>query len=325
MSLFFHVLLFFSVVSLSVVPAMGVGLDASSSDASDASGRLLGEIKYPKLWEVVKRLETLAQVYPDLVEMYSAQDRYGVPEPGASGCRAFESDGVTLPVPCKPCYDEHDAATPCKQWFVSISNRTAGAVKWASSSPATRDRPQVFLSGNLHGNEWIGPPTLLALAELMVGGATGTLGQDLSPWLSRLVNTRTIVMLIVSNPYGYENRVREDFNGIDPNRDFGYDREDEQCMSTTVGRAVNEDYLAHAYQVAVTFHAGMQEVSWEWGSHSASSNHNSVCPDAVASEAMGDTMRDIAGVFNEGPYPAGIINQDIYWVYGGMEDWSYAG
>ena len=307
---------------LALLPLRAFAVD----DVSGVDRELVGvgsAIKYPKLWEVVKRLEKLSHDYPDLVEMYSAQDRYGIPSPGASDCRRHNGDTRTTSVPCKSCTDEHGNATPCKQWFVSLTNRTLGSNKWASASPALRDRPQVFLSGNLHGDEWIGPATLLALAELMVAGATGTMGEEFNPWLARLLNTRTTVLLVVSNPYGYENMIREDFNGIDPNRDFGYDRENDECMATTIGRAVNEDYLAHAYQISVTFHAGMQEVSWEWGSHSAVLNP--VCPDAVASEALGDTMRDMAGSFDEGFYPAGIIDSEIYWVYGGMEDWSYAG
>lgn len=283
-------------------------LFASSVSAVNADARETSAIAYPSLLEVEQRLRTLSHDFPDLVEMYSAQDQYGVPSPGNT------------------CVDDKSAKVPCKHWFVSITNRTLGAHKWASASPALRDRPQVFLSGNLHGDEWVGPVTLITLAELLVGGATGTGGYPFNPWLARMVNTRTVVILVVSNPFGYDSRVREDFNGEDPNRDFAYDREDDNCMSTTIGRALNEDFLAHAYQVAVTFHGGMQEISWEWGSMSAESAKISRCPDAVSSEYLGDTMRDMAGKFGKiDYYPAGIINVDVYPVSGGMEDWAYAG
>ena len=47
--------------------------------------------------------------------------------------------------------------------LVATIETVASAVV-ASASPAARDRPQIFLSGNLHGNEWVGPAALLALA-----------------------------------------------------------------------------------------------------------------------------------------------------------------
>jgi len=42
---------------------------------------------------------------------------------------------------------------------------------------------------------------------------------DTNPWISRMVNTRSIMLLPMSNALGYENIVREE-NGVDPNRDF---------------------------------------------------------------------------------------------------------
>ena len=268
-------------------------------------------ISYPTFKEVKNRLHALAAAHPDLVEVYSAQARYGTPYPSP------ENPNV--------CDD-----IACDHWYISITNRTLGGSSWASASPALVDRPQFFASGNLHGDEWVGPVTLLELAELIVAGATGR-GASFNPWLARLVNTRVIVLLPVSNPWGYTRRVREDFNGRDPNRDFSYDREDDMCLSTTIARAINADFRAHVYQVSVTFHGGMEEVSWEWGSKHHENEAGARCPDDIASELLGDAMRDIAGgLVPEGGgskhyYPAGRIDPDVYWVNGGMEDWAYGG
>lgn len=292
-------------------------LGRASADAPAPARPIL----YPSYSEVLQRLRALAADYPDLVEIYSAQQRYGVP-PASNSCT----------VDSKP--DQ-----PCEQWFVSITNKTLGAATRASGSPELRDRPQFFSSGNLHGNEWVGPVTMLELAEMLVRSATGR-GAPYNAWLARLVNTRVIVLLPVSNPYGYDRQSREDFNGLDPNRDFSYDREeinltdhtfDTNCMATTIGRAINEDFRAHLYQVAVTFHGGMQEVSWEWGSFGHQFTAGARCPDDVASELLGDTMRDYAGGLQvpgssqKQYYPAGRIDPDVYPVYGGMEDWAYGG
>lgn len=268
-------------------------------------------ILYPSFPDVKSRLHALAAAHPDLIEVYSAQARYGTPYPAPESLD--ECDGIA-----------------CDHWFISITNRTLGSASWASASPALVDRPQFFASGNLHGDEWVGPVTLLELAELIVAGATGR-GAPFNPWLARLVNTRVIVLLPVSNPWGYSRQVREDFNGRDPNRDFAYDREDDACLSTSIARAINADFRAHIYQVSVTFHGGMEEVSWEWGSKHHEHEAGARCPDDIASELLGDAMRDIAGGLvpehggSKHYYPAGRIDPDVYWVNGGMEDWAYGG
>jgi len=53
--------------------------------------------------------------------------------------------------------------TECKHWFLRITNETSLA-----SDP---ERPEVFFSGNLHGNEEVGPMTLIYMVgQVGVGG-----------------------------------------------------------------------------------------------------------------------------------------------------------
>jgi hypothetical protein len=59
--------------------------------------------------------------------------------------------------------------------------------------------------------------------------------------------------------------VREE-GGIDPNRDFPYAQRPERCMQSYTARAVNEVWLAHLFQLGLTFHGGMQAIAYEWGS-----------------------------------------------------------
>lgn len=231
--------------------------------------------------------------------MWSAQDRYGTPSPGL-------------------CRGEDDAQVPCKQWFLTISNTTSAP----AGSVAASERPQVFFSGNLHGDEWVGPPTLLELAELLVHGALP--GPGFHPWLSRLVNTRTIVILVVSNPLGYDSSPPDRAeHGNDPNRDFPFEQAPAKCMLTTVARAINEAWREHIFQLAITFHGGMRAISYEWGAPNHELEDES--PDDAAQADLGITMRDIAGSFNGWEYPVDRINSLVYSVHGGMEDWSYGG
>jgi hypothetical protein len=84
---------------------------------------------------------------------------------------------------------------------------------------AEPERPEVFFSGCLHGNERIGPPTLTELAILLVenyglparsspGPSSSSLGTSSSlgaagggrnAWLKRLVDTRAIYMMPTTN------------------------------------------------------------------------------------------------------------------------------
>ena len=86
-------------------------------------------------------------------------------------------------------------------------------------SPICRavQRPQIFISGTLHGNEWVGPTATVAAAEWMLKEATERDG-----WIRHLLNTRITVIIPIANADGFAHNRREEV-GIDPNRDFAFD------------------------------------------------------------------------------------------------------
>lgn len=57
---------------------------------------------------------------------------------------------------------------------------------------------------------------------------------------------------------------REDA-GVDPNRDFPYSREDNECLRSSTGRLFNAIMRANLIQIVVTFHGGMVAIGYEWG------------------------------------------------------------
>ena len=87
--------------------------------------------------DVVQELHALAKAYPDMVEVFTAQDRYGLPSPGFCG-----------------------KLTPCKQWVLHITDFATLA--------DDIDRPEVFLSGCLHGES-----TYISLTLCIQIDATG--------------------------------------------------------------------------------------------------------------------------------------------------------
>lgn len=261
-------------------------------------------ITYPTVTGLQEMLLKLQQENPDLVKVWNAQETYGLPSPNTQ-CRS----GL------------------CKHWFISITNRTSAAEpERPAFSRSMRDRPQVFFSGNLHGDETVGPATLVTLINLIIGAARPG-SPNYNAWINKLVNTRNIVMMPISNPAGYDNHQREE-DGKDPNRDFPYMTS--VCMRTVTAKAVNEVWREHLFQLAITFHGGMQAISYEWGApnHEA---HGSASPDDTAQAHLGAMMREIAGKYKaagvdgDGWYPVGKMNTVVYPVDGGMEDWAYAG
>jgi hypothetical protein len=267
------------------------------------------QIVYPSYETIIDRMHALAQRAPHLVELWNAQERYGTPSP-----RGKCPGNVN-----------------CLHWFIRLSNRSNIDL---SELDSFSERPSVFLSGNLHGNEEVGPVTVITLAELLVEAALAVERKErTSPyynmWLANLINTRNLVMIPVTNPLGYTREVREE-DGIDPNRDFPFgsladnDVPFTGCMATATARAVNEVWREHLFQLAITYHGGMEAIAYEWGAWNHM-DHNSVSPDDAAQASLANVMRDAAGAFKTHHYPVGRMNPLVYPVHGGMEDWAYAG
>ena len=226
--------------------------------------------------------------------------------------------------------------------------------------------PDVFLSGSVHGNERVGPTSLIEMAELLVESAyceslprmkyrpsssnedeevANKWKQELmsaktcrdhlehivgvpSPyrqWLARLVSTRRTVIIPTANALGYSQDERTE-NGIDPNRDFPFDikkGDEADCMQTTAGRSINELFRSHLFPIGLTFHGGMEVIGYEWG---APTYLHKDAPDAIAQNAIASAYSRYANGFpGHVPYDFGTMNDKVYYVRGGMEDWAFAG
>lgn len=217
------------------------------------------------------------------------------------------------------------------------------------------------MSGALHGNERVGPTAVLETAKLLLEAAQcESLPQFTRPpdldteegaewllqvqlgehcrqalyengitdaqrkWLARLVSTRRIVVVPMTNALGYDRNERAE-DGIDPNRDFPYDVEDaSKCMQTIAGRTVNELFQRHLFQISLTYHAGTEVVAYEWGAFPYLPTN--ISPDDVAQVDIASGYSRFAGKFSgTKQYETGTMNELVYAVHGGMEDWAYAG
>ncbi|KAL7550803.1 hypothetical protein ACHAWF_014767 [Thalassiosira exigua] len=396
--------------SASASPPRGASSSSSSSRpperalaASPSSGRRASrekEERYEILPSdaILERMRDLVANHPDYVTLTTTQEWFGLPRAGGEDDCPFDAtyegesgpgcNNYVLIVQDKQAYpDDSDVRLDANaEQYLAREGGWFGEGEEGGSTGAGRSGwtrvPDVFLSGSVHGNERVGPTSLLEMAELLVAAAhceglprsalrpsngataasneTAAAGDDhvemevvgdsawedevaaarscrshlsenlgLPPahrrWLARLVSTRRTVIIPTANALGYSRDKREEGH-IDPNRDFPFDippSKDDTCMQTIAGRSINELFRSHLFPIGLTFHGGMEVIGYEWGAPTYLSNE---APDARAQDAIAGAYSRYAGGF-EGhqAYDYGTMNDKVYYVRGGMEDWAFAG
>ena len=167
---------------------------------------------------------------------------------------------------------------------------------------------QLYFSGEVHGDERVGPHAVLEAARLLCSNLTDV---DLSDTL--------VVMTPLTNPLGYALGERGEL-GVDPNRDFPYDQSPEECLESVSARVVHR--IFHHYgniEAGITFHGGEQSITYPWGS----TNHEKEeALDTPWLHMIAEELQRVSG----GPqvYEIGSMGKVVYPVKGGMEDWAYA-
>jgi len=233
-------------------------------------------------------MHKLAADYPELVVLQSTTALYGLPKVGECGTKKEPCETLLLHI------TEHATVTPT--------------------------RPQVYFSGEIHGDERVGPVATLEFARLLCEEFAR------NAWVRHLVRTRQVFITPMTNAVGFEQSKRNEIN-IDPNRDYPIDQlASADCMQAVTSRIVNELFRAHLFQLAVTFHGGMEAIAVEWGTTNRLKKELHPSPDDVAQLQIAGALSKYAGAFGSTPeYPIGRMNDIVYPVRGGMEDWAYAG
>lgn len=102
------------------------------------------------------------------------------------------------------------------------------------------------------------------------------------PWFNHLLDNRYIVIIPMTNPHGYYQKIREELliqdensatltNNLykrthkDINRDFPYLTKHESCMETIGARVINELYVNHLFSVALSLHGGTESFTYPYG------------------------------------------------------------
>jgi len=241
-----------------------------------SSSPLVNTYKYLTYDEMVQGMKDLETKYPNLVQLTNAQQEFGI---------ADQQGGL-------------------KTWILRLTNESSG----------TGTKPEAFTSGELHGDEKVGPIAVYGLANWFCDNYA------MNPFAKRMLDTRELYFVPMTNAWGWANDQRTDENGNDANRDFPYDQN--PVLQTIPAQAINELFKRHLFIAGITFHAGMRVIGYEWGAYP----HNTPpyeSPDDRAQDQVSRYMRTYAGPF-DGYYPYGRMNEKVYPVHGGMEDWGYA-
>ena len=117
-------------------------------------------------------------------------------------------------------------------------------------------------------------------------------------------------------------------HGIDPNRDFPYDKPADNCFKTNISRAFNEALQSHLVASAITFHGGDNSITYPYGNFPHLKERS---PDEYAFESVAARLQKVTGK-NYGPlgrgikqYKIGTMTKIVYACHGPYEDFVYAG
>lgn len=115
--------------------------------------------------EIRDQLLEWADTYPHLCRVTSSQDEYGLPRAGGEQDCPFDGD-----------------APGCKNYILTIQDFVAHP----KGSDSSKRLPEVFWSGELHGNERVGPTAVVEAATLLLEAAACEAKPNLSKKTSRM-------------------------------------------------------------------------------------------------------------------------------------------
>lgn len=214
----------------------------------------------------------------------------------------------------------------------------------------------MFLSGELHGDERVGPTAVIEYAIFLLQNRAyydstyRTITQFSSsegkaslrervhfaestfhPHYASILDSRDIFIMPMTNAWGYYFKQYVTFlsyserrteRGIDVNRDFPFDYTSPpyNCFQSESSRAVQELYYHNMFMATITFHGGMQSITYEWGD-GYNKQLRAKSPDHFAMKSVSELLNQ----FSNHAYLVGATNDVVYPVRGGMEEWGYAG
>jgi predicted deacylase len=118
------------------------------------------------------------------------------------------------------------------------------------------NRPALYLNGTHHGNEKSSTEGILGLIDYLI------INKD-NQAVSDLLENYTIYLQPLVNPDGHAYNIRENVDGFDPNRDYGFPGiPDEKAFKTSPVKLVKQLVDRIKPRAAAAYHSGMEGVLW---------------------------------------------------------------
>lgn len=194
----------------------------------------------------------------------------------------------------------------CSHMIVSIGNKLSKSV------------PQVYFSGCLHGDERVGPVVVTELASYLCNQYSK------SSWIKHIVDNHLIIITPTTNAQGFSNFRREEKyknSYIDPNRDFPFDNQN-KCGESLTSQVIINLFQNYLFRTGITFHGGEESLTYPWGAFLHYKNSKSTeAPDLETFKVVSKAIHD----FSKSKVKVGTMNDVVYPVHGGLEDWAYGG
>lgn len=105
----------------------------------------------------------------------------------------------------------------------------------------------VAIVAGMHGNEYIGPMSLIYALKHLESPST------------------RIIIFPLANPSGFDHNSRLVYpTNVDPNRDFPIEQY-KQCYQSTSSLIIDHIYRLYHIDLTLALHNGMSEIGWNWG------------------------------------------------------------
>jgi hypothetical protein len=186
------------------------------------------------------------------------------------------------------------------------------ALKISDNVNVDENEAEILFDGGIHGNEIGASQNVIQFArDLCLNYGTDT-------YITNQINTREIWLYYCVNPYGRDNMTRENGNGVDINRDFGYvwggEGSSTGPFSQPETKALRDCQYSNQFVVYTNYHSGTETVSYPW------SYRYSPAPDQIHFASLADVYTSSSGYTN---LPSGQGSLTMYLIQGSTKDYNY--
>jgi ankyrin repeat protein len=203
----------------------------------------------------------------------------------------------------------------------SVLGRHIWALRITDDLELEEDEPEFKYVSTMHGDEWVGNEMCLFFIDLLLTNY----GSD--PRITNLINEIDIWIVPVMNPDGYVLNRRENYNGVDLNRDFPEGTQGDE--NTTVGRqpetaAVMEWSFGDSFTLSANFHTGALVVNYPFDNDGMGSVFSPTPDQDMFVWISEEYSQHNLPMWNSPYFYHGITNGAAWYsISGGMQDWNY--